>query len=110
MSTGYFQERSTASPNGFPPASPAPGTPARGINALSSRITSVLSASYADLELRDALDTLDARGVGNTAATRRQLQLDVQKEVIQCNGEVIKDFGQVADVCPVRSTRDAALC
>lgn len=66
---------------------------------LSSRITSVLSASYADLEIRDVLETLDARGVRNTAETRRQVRLDVQKEVIQCNGEVVKDFGEVAEVC-----------
>jgi hypothetical protein len=59
----------------------------------------VLSASYADLEIRDALETLDSRGVENTSETRRQLRLDVQKEVVQCNGEIIKDFGQVAEVC-----------
>jgi hypothetical protein len=78
-------------------SSPA-ATPSRGSNALSARITSVLSASYADLEIRDALDTLDHRGVRNTAETRRQLRLDVQREVVQCNGEVVRDFGDVAEV------------
>ncbi|KAJ4347067.1 Golgi transport complex subunit 6 [Didymosphaeria variabile] len=98
MATSYFSERaSPASQDLLSPASPAVGTPSRGINALSTRITSVLSASYADLEIRDALETLDTRGVKNTAETRRQLRLDVQKEVIQCNGEVVKDFGQVAE-------------
>lgn len=100
MATSYFAERAT--PNSqdlLSPASPAPGVPSRGSNALSARITSVLSASYADLEIRDALETLDARGVQNTAETRRQIRLDVLKEVIQCNGEVVKDFGQVAEVC-----------
>ncbi|KAF1834290.1 oligomeric complex COG6 [Decorospora gaudefroyi] len=98
MSASYFQERATpASQNGFSPASPSVGPASRGANALSSRITSVLSASYADLEIRDALETLDARGIQNTAETRRQLRLDVQKEVIQCNGEIVKDFGQVAE-------------
>ncbi|KAF2739438.1 oligomeric complex COG6 [Polyplosphaeria fusca] len=99
MATSYFQERATpASQDGLSPASPQVGGGAvsRGANALSSRITSVLSASYADLEIRDALETLDARGVKNTAETRRQIRLDVQKEVIRCNGEVVKDFGQVA--------------
>lgn len=67
-------------------------------NALSSRITSVLSASYADQEIRHALETLDSRSMRNTAETRRQIRLDVQKEVIQCNGEIINDFGQVAEV------------
>ena len=98
MATSYFSQRATPT-DVLSPASPAVGTPSRGTNALATRITSVLSASYADLEIRDALETLDARGVRNTAETRRQLRLDVQKEVIQCNGEVVKDFGQVAEVC-----------
>ena len=66
--------------------------------ALSNRITSVLAGSYADLEIRDALETLDERGVVNNAETRRQLRLDAQKELIHCNGEVIQDFGKVAEV------------
>ncbi|KAF2134472.1 oligomeric complex COG6 [Dothidotthia symphoricarpi CBS 119687] len=96
MSTGYFQERATPiSQNGASPATPSVAS--RGANALSSRITSVLSASYADLEIRDALETLDARQIQNSAETRRQLRLHVQKEVIQCNGEIVKDFGEVAE-------------
>ncbi|KAF2796533.1 oligomeric Golgi complex subunit 6 [Melanomma pulvis-pyrius CBS 109.77] len=98
MSAGYFQDRSTpASQDVFSPASPSIGITSRGANALSSRITSVLSASYADLEIRNALETLDSRGVQNSAETRRQIRLDVQKEVIQCNGEIVKDFGEVAE-------------
>ncbi|CAI6334934.1 unnamed protein product [Periconia digitata] len=97
MATSYFPERS-APPvrDSSSPASPAPGAPSRSANALSARITSVLSASYADLEIRDALETLDSRQIQNTAETRRQLRLDVQKEVVECNGEIVKDFGQVA--------------
>jgi hypothetical protein len=99
MSMSYFQERGTpASQDVLSPPTPSVGAASRGANALSSRITSVLSASYADLEIRDALETLDARGVRNTAETRRQIRRDVQKEVIQCNGEIVKDFGQVAEV------------
>ncbi|KAF3051352.1 Golgi transport complex subunit 6 [Didymella keratinophila] len=98
MSTSYFQERGIpASQNGLSPASPQVGTGSRGVNALSSRITSVLSASYADLEIRGALETLDERNIRNTAETRRQIRLDVQKEVIECNGEIVKDFGEVAE-------------
>lgn len=78
-------------------SSPA-ATPSRSTNALSARITSVLSASYADLEIRHALETLDERGIQNTAETRRQLRLDVQREVIECNGEIVRDFGAVAEV------------
>ena len=99
MSTSYFQERATpASQNGMSPASPQVGVASRGANALASRITSVLSASYADLEIRGALETLDERKTNNTAETRRHLRLDVQKEVIECNGEIVRDFGEVAEV------------
>lgn len=66
--------------------------------ALANKITSVLSASYADSEIRDALRTLDERKVKNSAETRRRLRLDAQKEVIERNGDVIQDFGQVAEV------------
>ncbi|KAH8727953.1 oligomeric Golgi complex subunit 6 [Phaeosphaeriaceae sp. PMI808] len=83
--------------DGLSPAVPSTGTASRGASAFSNRITSVLSASYADLEIRDTLETLDARGVHNTAETRRQIRLNVQKEVIECNGEIVKDFGQVAE-------------
>jgi conserved oligomeric Golgi complex subunit 6 len=70
----------------------------KGTSALSSRITSILSASYADLDIRDALETLDARGIKNNQETRRQLRLDVQREMIRCNGEIVEDFGKVAEV------------
>jgi hypothetical protein len=104
MSTSYFQERATpASQNGMSPASPQVAVASRGVNALASRITSVLSASYADLEIRGALETLDERKTHNTAETRRHLRLDVQKEVIECNGEIIRDFGEVAEVCLLSS-------
>lgn len=94
MSASHLGERPA-------PAHQDTGTVTRGANALSSRITSVLSASYADLDIRDAVEALDARGVRNTAETRRQLRLDVQREVIHCNGEVVKDFGEVAEVCNI---------
>lgn len=97
MAASYFRERPVTTQDGLTPSTP--GTASRSTNALSSRITSVLSASYADLDIRDAVETLDARGLKNTAETRRQLRLDVQREVIQCNGEIVRDFGEVADVC-----------
>lgn len=67
-------------------------------SALSNKITSVLSTSYADLDIRDTLEILDRRGFQNTSVARRQLRLDVQKEVMDCNAEIIRDFGQVAEV------------
>lgn len=79
------------------PVSPT-GVPGARNSALTTKLTTVLSASYADSDIRDALKTLDDRGVENTAETRRQLRLDVQKEVIDCNGEIIQNFGRVAEV------------
>ena len=67
-------------------------------NAFSNKLTSVLSASYADLDIRDALETLDKRGIENTPETRRRFRLEVQKEVLDCNGEIIQEFAQVAEV------------
>ncbi|PGH00311.1 hypothetical protein AJ79_08242 [Helicocarpus griseus UAMH5409] len=65
--------------------------------ALSNKLNSVLSASYADTDIRDALGLLDDRGIKNTPETRRQLRLDVQKEVIESNGKIVQDFGKVAE-------------
>ncbi|TKX23751.1 conserved oligomeric Golgi complex subunit 6 [Elsinoe australis] len=102
MSSSYFNvERkpssSGASPLFSPTASGTPSSPAPSrANALQARIATLLSASYADLEISDALHTLDTRGVSNSAETRRNLRLDLQQELIACNGEVVKDFGQVA--------------
>jgi hypothetical protein len=42
------------------------------------------------------LNVFDDRKLGNTAEARRNLRLDVQEELIQCNGEIVQDFGQVA--------------
>ena len=81
------------------PPSPALGAvPSRaGGNPLSTKLTSVLSTSYVDSEFREALALLDERGVSNSAETRRRLRLDVQKEVIDSNGQIIAEFGRVAD-------------
>ena len=110
MATTYFADRgSSPAQDVLSPGTPSIGATSRGANALSSRITSVLSASYADLEIRDALETLDAREICNTAETRRQIRLDVQKEVIQCNGEIVRDFGEVAAVSLHASMPDSPL-
>ncbi|KAK7976372.1 IRE protein kinase [Apiospora arundinis] len=80
-----------------PGTPPTTGLAPRSSNPLSSKVTTVLSTSYADAEFRDALSLLDQRGIGNAAETRRQLRLDVQKEVIESNGEIITEFGRVAE-------------
>ncbi|KAJ5709650.1 Conserved oligomeric Golgi complex subunit 6 [Penicillium malachiteum] len=90
--TSYF----AGSPSGQQGLSPLSPPPQRS-SALSNRLTSVLSASYVDSDIRDALETLSIRGVHNSAETRRQLRLDVQKEVVDCNAEIVRDFGKVAE-------------
>ena len=102
MASSAFQDRPTGSPiDRLDASSPllSPSTAIPRASALSNKLTGVLSASYADLEIRDALETLDERGIENTPETRRRLRLDVQREVIQCNGEIISEFGQIAEVC-----------
>ena len=86
------------------PQTPAtPGTPGtlRTLNPFSSKVTAVLSTSFADSDFRDALSLLDDRGLVNAPDTRRQLRLDLQKELIDSNGDIINQFGKVADVSEI---------
>lgn len=101
MATTYFDQIRSPSIGGRDAQSPisTPGPSSTKLSALQGRITSVLSASYADLDIRDALETLDDRHIRNTPDARRNLRLEVQQELIQCNGEVVDDFGKVAEVC-----------
>lgn len=69
----------------------------KGPNPFSSKVTTVLATSYADSEFRGALSLIDDRGLTNSAATRRQVRLQLQKEVIDSNGNIIVEFGRVAD-------------
>ncbi|KAK4986715.1 Golgi transport complex subunit 6 [Elasticomyces elasticus] len=101
MSTSHFPEQaalplSDSSDGILSSLSPVRTTTPKS-SALSNRITTVLSASFADLEIRDALETLDARGLQNNAETRRNLRQDAQKELIDCNGGIVGDFGVVAE-------------
>ncbi|KAJ5679706.1 Conserved oligomeric Golgi complex subunit 6 [Penicillium macrosclerotiorum] len=93
--TSYFP--AVASNGSSPASSPLSPPASQRSTALSNRLTSVLSASYADSDIRDALETLSIRGIHNTAETRRQLRLDVQKEVVDSNAEIVRDFGKVAE-------------
>lgn len=80
------------------PQTPTSASSFKGVNPFSSKVTAVLATSYADSEFRDALSLLDERGITNSAATRRQLRLHLQKEVIDSNGDIIAEFGKVSDV------------
>ncbi|KAJ5505627.1 Conserved oligomeric Golgi complex subunit 6 [Penicillium expansum] len=96
--TSYFPPSGSASNGANTPTASSPlSPPTQRPNALTNRLTSVLSASYADSDIWDSLETLSLRGIHNTAETRRQLRLDVQKEVVDCNAEIVKDFGKVAE-------------
>ncbi|KAI1001562.1 Conserved oligomeric Golgi complex subunit 6 [Podosphaera aphanis] len=66
-------------------------------SSLASKVSSVLSASYADSDIKDALYLLDKRELKNTPATRRQFRYDIQKEVIERNGVIIQELGLVAE-------------
>lgn len=80
-----------------------PGTSAssvsKGPNPLAAKVAAVLSTAYSDTEFREALSLLDQRAVGNDARTRRQIRLDLHKEVIDSNGVIVDEFGRVAEVC-----------
>lgn len=86
--------------NGEDEKTRAPSLPPQRSNALSQKISSVLSASYVDTEIKQALRNLDAKNTQNSPGVRRRLRLDVQKEMIDCNGGIISEFGHVAKVCP----------
>ncbi|KAL5323219.1 hypothetical protein ACEPPN_007752 [Leptodophora sp. 'Broadleaf-Isolate-01'] len=97
MTTDYFLTRKPSGQgDGFESPTSPTGTQPRS-NPLASKVTSVLSASYADSDIRDALALLDKRNIQNNAETRRQLRLDVQKEVLESNGDIIREFGHVAE-------------
>lgn len=74
-----------------------------------NRITTILSTSYADSEFREALSLLDRRGIKNNPKDRRQLRLNVQRDVIQSNGKIVTEFGQVANVSQLWSSSCSAI-
>ncbi|KAK7745963.1 Golgi transport complex subunit 6 [Cytospora paraplurivora] len=98
LSPGQLPVRSSIdSLPGSVPQTPTTASSFKGSNPFSSKVTAVLATSYADSEFRDALSLLDDRGIKNSAAIRRQVRLQIQKEVIDSNGDIIGEFGRVAD-------------
>jgi len=75
------------------------------LSTLTTKITTILSSSLANIEIRDSLEALDSRRIQNTSSTRRNLRLDLQAEAIKSNSEIIRDFGNVAG--QLRSVGDA---
>lgn len=63
------------------------------------KVASVLSTSYSDNDFRDAIFLADERLSRGNAKTRRLLRLDLLREAIDCNGEIIEEMGSVVEVC-----------
>ncbi|PTB37937.1 hypothetical protein M441DRAFT_147638 [Trichoderma asperellum CBS 433.97] len=61
------------------------------------KVASVLSTSYSDNEFRDAIFLADERLSRGSAKTRRLLRLDLLREAIDCNGEIIDEMGCVVE-------------
>ena len=69
------------------------------MDPLSQKLSSVLSTSYADADIRDALRALDRRLTHNSPDSRRQLQINIQYDVIQTNAAIVNEFSKIAEVC-----------
>ena len=69
------------------------------MDPLSQKLTSILSSSYTDADIRDALQALDRRLTHNSPDSRRQLQIIIQDDVIQTNAAIVSEFSKIAEVC-----------
>ncbi|KAL6877176.1 intra-golgi transport complex, subunit 6 [Trichoderma novae-zelandiae] len=77
--------------------SPSNISSAKGSDLMVLKVASVLSTSYSDNDFRDAILLADQRLVGSNGKIRRQLRLDLLGEAIDCNGEIVKEMGLVAE-------------
>lgn len=68
-------------------------------NILAAKVTSILSASYANSEIGDVLQIIDTPNTRFAPSDRRHLRIEVNKDIIDCNATIIDDFGHVAEVC-----------
>lgn len=66
--------------------------------ALSTKLATVLSASYADSEIREALRLFDIRDVQPGEWSSHNLKALAEREVIDANARIVDDFGHVAEV------------
>jgi conserved oligomeric Golgi complex subunit 6 len=89
--------KSSRSLGGLEDAGPLSPRNSTTSNPLSSKLNTVLATSYADSDFRDAIALLDTRSVRNTPDTRRQLRLQVQKNVIASSAGIIQEFRHVAE-------------
>lgn len=66
-------------------------------SAMGGKIISTLASSYADNDIRDSLRLLDLRGYEVTDKSRRNMKLDIDRDVRRLNSEIVSDFGRVAE-------------
>ena len=67
-------------------------------NVLSTKLTNVLSSSYADSEIRDALRIFEKRYGHSDLDRDFDLRYQTQKEIVETNAKIVDDFSQVAKV------------
>ncbi|KAK9320172.1 oligomeric Golgi complex subunit 6 [Lipomyces orientalis] len=65
-------------------------------NLLSLKLSEILSTSYSDSSIREALLLLGERIQENTPEMRRQFRANVEAEVIEANGQVLEQFSRIA--------------
>lgn len=70
---------------------------ARPNNAFSQKIASILSTSYTDPSVRQAISSLDSRLRENTSYSRRHLRYNTEAEIISANGLALKDYSKLID-------------
>lgn len=72
--------------------------PLRPDNVIANKIASVLSVSYTDQSMRQALESLDSRmKQGNTTSARRHLRSNTEAEIIKANGQFLKSFSHITE-------------
>lgn len=72
--------------------------PIRSSNPLSAKVSSLLSASYSDAGFKETLELIDERHIPIDAKGRRTFQLNLHKEIIDQNGQVLDEFRKVTEV------------
>ncbi|RPA76068.1 oligomeric complex COG6 [Ascobolus immersus RN42] len=65
-------------------------------DALQRKVSTLLSTSYTDASLAQAITILDTR-FSNSEEARKRLQQDVQKDLIESDGQIILEFSKIAD-------------
>ena len=67
-------------------------------HALSAKLSHVLSSSYADSDVRDSLQLIDAHLINNTMEARRRVRADVQHSLLEADAHIMQRFGNIAHV------------